>query len=305
MDEDGSFVIILYDDGEDSSHEINFDNFIADIEDDFIFTPTDLNPSEEIALILTSSGTTGFPKCVQLTHANFRATLLYAGDPFFLDVNNTERIVGFLPFFHLFGLAIGLASILYGSLFIILEKFLPEKFLESIEKYKITKLLAVPPILLFLVKSPLVSKYDLSSLKDILSGAAPLSKDLEETVEKKLGCKFVRQLYGMTEICGAATVIPKNIKKSGSCGKVTTGHQIKVCDVQNGQVLTVNQVGELRIKGGGIMKGYLGNDKETKESFDEEGFLKSGDLGYYDEEGYFYIVDRLKEVIKYKGFQVR
>jgi acyl-CoA synthetase (AMP-forming)/AMP-acid ligase II len=400
------------------------------------FCPTKLDPKEDVALILTSSGTTGFPKSVQLTHASLRVTMLYGGDRYFLDVNENERILAFLPFFHIFGIGLTLAGILYGAKLVILEKFVPDRFLSLIQKHRITKLYAVPPILLFLVKSPLVQKYDLSSITDVLCGAATVTKETEDLVEAQLNIhcvrqiygmtevsggatvipknskkpgssgqvvtghqikicdpeigkalgvnevgelrikgdgvmkgylgkemsliqkhritklfavppvllflvksplvqkydlssitdvlcgaaavtketedlveaqlkiSCVRQIYGMTEVCGAATVIPKNTKKHGSSGQVIMGHQIKICDPETGKALGINEVGELRIKGDGVMKGYLGQEKETEEAFDEEGYFKSGDLGYYDDEGFFFIVDRLKEIIKYKGFQV-
>jgi 4-coumarate--CoA ligase len=137
-----------------------------------------------------------------------------------------------------------------------------------------------------------------------LCGAAAVTKETEDLVEAQLKISCVRQIYGMTEVCGAATVIPKNTKKHGSSGQVIMGHQIKICDPETGKALGINEVGELRIKGDGVMKGYLGQEKETEEAFDEEGYFKSGDLGYYDDEGFFFIVDRLKEIIKYKGFQV-
>jgi 4-coumarate--CoA ligase len=298
-----SVDIILYD-TETVDDVENFDKLIEACTFDPGFSPTKLDPKEDVALILTSSGTTGFPKSVQLTHASLRVTMLYSGDPYFLDVNENERILSFLPFFHMFGIGITLAGILYGAKLVILEKFVPDRFLSLIQKHRITKLYAVPPILLFLVKSPLVQKYDLSSITDVLCGAATVTKETEDLVEAQLNIHCVRQIYGMTEVSGGATVIPKNLKKPGSSGQVVTGHQIKICDPESGKALGVNEVGELRIKGDGVMKGYLSKEIETEEAFDEEGFFKSGDLGYYDDEGFFFIVDRLKEIIKYKGFQV-
>ncbi|XP_063925827.1 uncharacterized protein LOC135139500 [Zophobas morio] len=294
--------IIIYD--KHVPEAINFDDFLLHVDDTEFFTPVEVDTKEDIALILTSSGTTGLPKCVQLSHSNFRLTMIYAGDPYFLDINNVDSLVGFLPFFHIFGNALALASLLYGAKFVILDAFNPDFFLNIIQEHKITKLFVVPPVLLFLAKSPLVQKYDLSSINDVMSGAAPATKELEEMVEKTLKVKAVRQVYGMTEVCGAATIIPRYVKKYGSSGKATTTHSIKVVDVETGKTLSPHEIGELRFKGDGIMKGYLGNEAETQAAFDEHGFLKSGDLGYYDEEGYFYIVDRLKEIIKYKGFQV-
>ncbi|XP_063912263.1 uncharacterized protein LOC135129111 [Zophobas morio] len=282
----------------------NFNDFLENVDENESFTPIEVSPKEDVALILTSSGTTGLPKCVQLTHFNFRTTMICSGDPDFLGLNDTDNTIGFLPFFHIFGNAVGLASILYGTKFLILNKFNPERFLNSIQQHKVTKLVIVPPIILFLAKSPLVQKYDLSSVDDVISGAAPLTKELEELAERTLKVKSIRQVYGMTEISGAVTMKPKYVKKYGTSGKATPTHRIKIVDVKTEELLPPHEVGELRFKGDGVMKGYLGNATETEDAFDTEGFLKSGDLGYYDEEGYVYIVDRLKEIIKYKGFQV-
>ncbi|XP_044269666.1 luciferin 4-monooxygenase-like isoform X2 [Tribolium madens] len=258
--------ILLYDSDFDSSLKCSYSEEFKPIDE--------LDPMTEVALILTSSGTTGFPKCVQLTHSNMRTTMLHAMDPTFLDLNKHESWIAFLPFYHVFGCAIALASILSGCKTVIMEKFIPDLFLTLIQNHKITKLFVVPPILQFLVKNPLVEKFDLSSVTDILCGAAVVRKELEEMVQKKFQIKSVRQVYGMTEVCGGATMIPKNFQKYGSSGKVMSYTQIKVCDVTSEETLSAYQIGEIRIK------------------------------GYYDEEGYFYIVDRLKEIIKYKGFQV-
>ncbi|RZC40465.1 AMP-binding domain containing protein, partial [Asbolus verrucosus] len=246
--------IVIYEE-ETSKDARHFDTLLKHTESEESFIPVELDPKEEVAFILTSSGTTGFPKCVMLTHASLGVNLAYIGDPLVFDLNPQESIIAFLPFFHIFGQGISLGSILHGSKFVILDKFVPDRFLQTIQDHKITKLLVVPPILLFLVKSPLVEKYDVSSIKDILCGAALTTQEVEKMVEKQLKVRSVRQGYGLTELDG-------------------------------------------------VMKGYLGNDEESKAAFDEEGFLRSGDLGYYDEEGFYYIVDRLKEIINYKGFQV-
>ncbi|RZC40667.1 AMP-binding domain containing protein [Asbolus verrucosus] len=295
--------IVIYDD-ETSEDARNFNNLLEHTEGGESFSPVELDPKEEVAFILTSSGTTGFPKCVMLTHASFRVNLICFGDPLAFDLNPQESVIAFLPFFHIYGQSVLLASVLHATKFVILDKFVPDRFLQIIQDHRITKLLVVPPIFLFLVKSPLLEKYDVSSIKDIVCGAAPISQELEKIVEKQLKVKSVRQSYGLTELGGMATIIPKNVKKCGSIGKPAAGIKIKVCDTKTGKALPPNQIGELRMFGDGVMKGYLGNDEESKAAFDEEGFLRSGDLGYYDEEGFYYIVDRLKEIINYKGFQV-
>ncbi|RZC35101.1 AMP-binding domain containing protein [Asbolus verrucosus] len=294
--------IVIYDD-ETSEDARNFDTLLKHTECEESFGPVELDPKKEVALILTSSGTTGFPKCVMLTHASILVSMVHAGDPLVIDLNPQESVIAFLPFFHIFGQYITLGSILHGSKFVILDKFVPDRFLQTIQDHRITKLFAVPPILLFLVKSPLVEKYDVSSITNILCGAASISQELEKMVEKRLKLESIRQAYALTEF-GAATIIPKDVKKCGSIGKPIAGVKIKVCDVETGKALPPNQIGELRMFGDGVMKGYLGNDEESKAAFDEDGFLRSGDLGYYDEEGFYYIVDRLKEIINYKGFQV-
>ncbi|XP_966820.2 uncharacterized protein LOC655211 [Tribolium castaneum] len=294
--------IYIYD-APTSDYAVNFENLIESTNDSENFCPVEANPND-VSLILTSSGTTGFPKCVQLTNSNIRYTMTFMADPDLIDFNENESTIAFLPFFHIFGFAVGVGCVLLGVEFVILEKFVPDLFLKTIQNYKITKLFGVPPVFHFLIKSPKVQEYDISSMRDVLCGASFLSKEIEELVVKKLNVVSVRQGYGMTEASGAITLIPKNAKKYGSLGKPTTGVLIKVCHTETGEVLPANSVGEIRFKSDGVMKGYLGSDKETKQAFDGEGFMKTGDLGYYDDEGFFYIVGRLKEIIKYKGFQV-
>ncbi|KAJ3621948.1 hypothetical protein MTP99_002490 [Tenebrio molitor] len=302
-DEYFSPTIISYD-SETSVHVKNFDDAFDVDCNDRDFNLATLDPKQDVALILTSSGTTGLPKCVQLTHANLRNTMIYAGEASFMDINKRESVLAFLPFFHILGLGTTLASVLYGAKTVILDRFVPERFLGLIEKHKITKLFVVPSVLIFFVKSPLVDQYNVSSIGDVLCASDSLKRELEEMVERRLKIKSVRQIYGLTEVSGAVTVTPKSVKRFGSCGQVQNGFQVKVCDPDTGTALFSGQVGELRVKGDGIMKGYLGCEEETQKVFDREGFLKTGDLGYYDIAGFFYIVDRLKEIIKYKGFQV-
>jgi 4-coumarate--CoA ligase len=303
-DEYFSPTVISYD-SETSIDVKNFDDAFDVDCNDRDFNLATLDPKQDVALILTSSGTTGLPKCVQLTHANLRNTMIYAGEASFMDINKRESVLAFLPFFHILGLGTTLASVLYGAKTVILDRFVPERFLGLIEKHKITKLFVVPSVLIFFVKSPLVEKYDVSSIGDVLCASDSLKRELEEMVEKRLKIKSVRQIYGLTEVSGAVTVTPKSVKRFGSCGQVQNGFQVKVCDPDTGTALISGQVGELRVRGDGIMKGYLGCEEETQKVFDREGFLKTGDLGYYDIAGFFYVVDRLKEIIKYKGFQVR
>lgn len=158
--------------------------------------------------------------------------------------------------------------------------------------------------MVFLAKSPLVAKYDLSSLHTILSGAAPLSKNVELLAKEKTGVTNIRQGYGMTECTYIVTLQNDYHRTSGSVGVLVKGVRARVVDVVNGKCLGPNEIGELHFKGKNVMKGYIGNAQATSATVDSEGFLHTGDIGYYDKNGEFYIVDRIKELIKYKAFQV-
>lgn len=162
----------------------------------------------------------------------------------------------------------------------------------------------VPPIMVFLAKSPLVPKYDLSSLHVVICGAAPLSKDIETEVKHRIGIRIVRQGYGMTEGTFAYCVQDDNHHTNGSVGVLFKGVYARVVDIDSGECLGPRQKGELHFKGKSIMKGYIGDQASTRATIDADGWLHTGDIGYYDENGEFYVVDRIKELIKYNGFQV-
>ncbi|PSN29669.1 Luciferin 4-monooxygenase [Blattella germanica] len=185
-----------------------------------------------------------------------------------------------------------------------MSKFEEVLFLESIQKYKVTLLFLAPPLVLFLAKSPIVDNYDLSSVRDLRCGAAPLSKHVLSEVSKRLKLKNIRQGYGLTETTLSVTVTPFNKVKYGSCGVLVPDTQCKVVDLDTGKNLGPYKSGELCFKGPVIMKGYCGDLHSSSEVFDSDGFLHTGDVGYYDNQGYFFIVDRVKELIKYKGFQL-
>lgn len=296
--------IISYD-VETSEVSTSIDNFLETNNSNFgVSDIVDIDPKVDVAVILTSSGTTGLPKVVLLTHANIRASVLYICHPDYADTTEADSIIAILPFFHVFGLILVLSAILIGSKLIIIERFVPDRFLQLIQQHKVTKLFSVPSLLHFLIKHPLVDKYDISSIRDVICGGAALTEEIQKQLFKRMNIVCFKQCYGMTEIGGAATITPKNTKKFNCVGKVTVGHQIKICDPKTGETLKENMLGELRIKGNGVMKGYLNNVEENAKIFDEDGFVKSGDLGYFDEQGLFYVCDRLKDVIKYKCYQV-
>jgi len=217
----------------------------------------------------------------------------------------TDVCVAILPMFHLYCQALLLNGCPWsGVKVIVFSKFDPAAFLTAIQKEKITVLHIVPPLVLFLAKQPVVDKFDLTSLRCIISGAAPLGQELAELATKRLKLKEMRQGYGMTELSPVTHILPANTTAYGSAGALLPNTECKIVDVDTGKAVGPTKHGELWIRGPQVMKGYLNNPEATRITIDSEGFLHTGDIGYYTEEGLFYIVDRVKELIKYKGFQV-
>nr|AAQ11698.1 luciferase [Pyrophorus plagiophthalamus]AAQ11717.1 luciferase [Pyrophorus plagiophthalamus] len=282
-------------------------NFISRYSDGNIanFKPLHYDPVEQVAAILCSSGTTGLPKGVMQTHQNICVRLIHALDP----EAGTQLIPGvtvlvYVPFFHAFGFSINLGYFMVGLRVIMLRRFEQEAFLKAIQDYEVRSIVNVPAIILFLSKSPLVDKYDLSSLRELCCGAAPLAKEVAEIAVKRLNLPGIRCGFGLTESTSANIHSLGDEFKSGSLGRVTPLMAAKIADRETGKALGPNQVGELCIKGPMVSKGYVNNVKATKEAIDDDGWLHSGDFGYYDEDEHFYVVDRYKELIKYKGSQV-
>jgi 4-coumarate--CoA ligase len=190
-----------------------------------------------------------------------------------------------------------------GATVVTAPRFDLPQMLELVTRYKMTELYLVPPIVLAMAKHPLIDKYDLSSVKEIFSGAAPLSGELAEAAAKRIGCA-VGQGYGMTELSPVTHAIVRGEYKSGSVGTVLPNTECRLVDPESKEDQDVGGTGELWIRGPQVMKGYLNNDEATKATIDDDGWLHTGDIATVDEDGHFYIVDRLKELIKYKGFQV-
>ncbi|KAI8388050.1 uncharacterized protein BYT42DRAFT_558759 [Radiomyces spectabilis] len=260
---------------------------------------------ETVAYLAYSSGTTGKSKGVMTTHGNIIANVLQydAIERPFINFA-TERILGVLPFFHMFGLTVILhQSVYWGIPVYVMPSFDLQAFCETVQQHKITKACLVPPIILLLAKHPLVLQYDLSSLRLIISGAAPLSGDLIQEAKKRLTTTVIKQGYGLTETSPVAVIELTDRAMSGTIGHLVPNMTARIVD-EDGKDVGINERGELWLKGPNIMKAYFNNTKATAESIDAEGYFHTGDIAVLDERGVFAIVDRKKELIKYKGFQV-
>jgi acyl-CoA synthetase (AMP-forming)/AMP-acid ligase II len=268
------------------------------------FPDVAINPYEDLVALPYSSGTTGLPKGVMLTHYNLVANLCQMEGLQYFSENDT--LVCVLPLFHIYGLVVVLNMGLYqGATIVTMPRFELEPFLQTIQKYNVTLTHLVPPIILMLSKDPVVDNYDLSKLKTIFSGAAPLGAGLTRACMQRLDCD-IRQGYGMTETSPVTHSTPLNSSqvKLGSVGVPAPNTECKVIDLETGAVLGPDKEGEICVRGPQIMKGYLNRPDATAATIDNEGWLHTGDIGYADDAGHFFIVDRAKELIKYKGFQV-
>ncbi|MBC9716439.1 4-coumarate--CoA ligase family protein [Streptomyces sp. TRM66268-LWL] len=264
-----------------------------------------IDPAEDLAVLPYSSGTTGVPKGVMLTHRSVATNLAQLAPT--MPMGPGDRILAVLPFFHAYGLTALLnAPLSHGATVVVLPKFDLEGFLTAVEKHRITSLYVVPPIALALAKHPVVERFDLSSVRYVLSAAAPLDGELAAACSARLGGVPVGQGYGMTELSPATHVTPVDRPiPHGSVGKLLSGTEMRIVSLDDPSVdLGPGEAGEVVIRGPQVMKGYLGRPDATAAMIDEEGWLHTGDVGRVDEDGWLYIVDRVKELIKYKGFQV-
>ncbi|NWF67713.1 MAG: 4-coumarate--CoA ligase family protein [Chloroflexi bacterium] len=263
-----------------------------------------VNPKEDLVVLPYSSGTTGLPKGVMLTHYNLIANLCQLDGV--IDFNSSDVMIGVLPFFHIYGMVVVMAYMLYvGGTVVSLPRFELEMFLSVLQEYKVTRACLVPPIILALAKHPVVANYDLSHLKLIFSGAAPLSADLQQAVQQRLNITTV-QGYGLTETSPVTHATPNDPAriKAGAVGPSIRSTEVRIVDLSSGQDLEVGQEGEVWIRGPQVMRGYLNRPDASAQTIDSDGWIHTGDIGYVDSDGYLYVIDRLKELIKYKGMQV-
>ncbi|XP_014271604.1 uncharacterized protein [Halyomorpha halys] len=265
---------------------------------------------DSLAFISHSSGTTGLPKGVCLTHRNVTASILQMMEghtTFFKETNDNHQdvIPMFLPIFHNYALEMTLCALYNGSKLVTLPKFEEKTFLSTLKQHKATILFVVPPTILFLGSNPLVTEDHLKYLKVICTAAAPVGKDdIDRCLKKALKNINFIHAYGQTEAMCCLTHTPYGDKNYSSVGKALANTELKIIDLQTGHPKGPNEEGELCFKGPQMSLGYLNNPDATKEAIDSEGWFHTGDVGYYDKDGFFYIVDRIKEMVKVKGFQV-
>lgn len=270
----------------------------------------EIDPDDVVALPY-SSGTTGLPKGVMLTHRGLVTSIAQQvdGENPHLWMTEEDVVLCVLPMFHIYSLSIVLASLRVGAAIAIMGRFEIGALLEVVQRERVTVAPLVPPIVLALAKSPLLPSFDLSSIRILMSGAAPLGKELEDSFRARVPQAIIAQGYGMTE---AGSVLSMGLSfakypfpvKSGSCGTVLRNAVVKIIDPETGASLPHNKPGEICIKGSQIMKGYINDITSTSNTIDEEGFLHTGDIGIIDDDEELFIVDRVKEIIKFKGFQV-
>ncbi|XP_047521270.1 4-coumarate--CoA ligase 2-like [Pieris napi] len=268
---------------------------------------------DDVAFIPFSSGTTGLPKGVEVTHRNLVAANLImhherVDDSVIANGSYQEVLPCFLPFFHIYGLVINLIGhVAKGCKLVTMPKFSASTFFNILKNENPTVMYVVPPIVLLLGKHPDVTKDHLKSLRRIICGAAPLSStDVEGVLEKTEGKLVFGQGYGATETCALAstTFIGRTVLDNSSCGEVMANTEMKFVEPTTGEDLAIGDQGELLIRSPTVMKGYYKNEKATKDSITEDGFFRTGDLGYYKPNVGLYITDRIKELIKVKGMQV-
>ena len=259
----------------------------------------------DIAVLQYTGGTTGRPKGAMLTQGNLSANvsqmLLW-----YVDLNpGEEKVLGILPFFHVFAMtAVMNFAVAAGAQMILLPRYELGQTLATINKKKPTIFPAVPTIYAAINQSPDLPKYDLSTVRYCISGGAPLPLEVKETFERLTGCRLVEG-YGLSETAPVATCnAMQDINKPGSIGQVVPGTEISIHDLEApNDVVPTGERGEVWIKGPQVMKGYLNRPQETADSL-REGWFRTGDVGYMDEDGHFFLVDRLKDLILCSGYNV-
>ncbi|CAI7671829.1 unnamed protein product [Penicillium palitans] len=270
-----------------------------------------IDPKRDLALLAYSSGTTGRPKAVMLSHENLVSNLLQIQatdegnlNPTGGDNDHGDKILATVPYFHVYGFSFLILTPAYrGLTTVVMSKYDQKGFLDAVQSFRPTYGILVPPIILQLAKSPLVDAYDISSLKMVMCGAAPLTRELIQELYQRHKLP-VRQVYGLSETSPVALVQRwHNCRDNpGSVGTLLPNMTAKFCN--EGIEIAPGQTGELYLKGPNVFLGYLNNRTGTTACLDDSGWFRTGDIGHADQGGNFFITDRAKELIKYNGFQV-
>ncbi len=250
-----------------------------------------------------SSGTTGLSKGVRLTHRNLVANVQQLEDV--LEMGPDDVVMGVLPFFHIYGQTVVMAAALRaGASIVTMARFDLEQYLALIQEHRATRAFVAPPIVLAFAKHPLIDRYDTSSLVHIMSGAAPLDAATATQAAARVGCP-ITQGYGMTEASPVITLVTAfGENRPGSVGPLVANTEGRIVDPETGQDVAIGEAGELWARGPQVMPGYLGNDAATATAIVDGGWLRTGDIATADADGWITITDRLKELIKVKGYQV-
>ena len=262
-----------------------------------------IDPGTDLALLPYSSGTSGLPKGVMLTHRACVANVLQLRAA--IPSGPGDRMLAVAPFFHAVGFsAVANVTVHAGATVVTMPRFDLEGFLGAVQEHRISSVVVVPPIVLALARHPAVDRYDLSSLRWVVCAAAPLRAELQQACARRLG-RPVLQGYGMTEVTAGAAVWDLDTPvRHGAAGRLLPGVQARIVDPATGTDLGPDEAGELWLRGPATMAGYLRNPEATAATIDAEGWLRTGDIARIDGDGALFVVDRLKELIKVKGFQV-
>ncbi|KUJ69881.1 AMP-dependent synthetase [Streptomyces albus subsp. albus] len=266
----------------------------------------DIDPGTDVAALPYSSGTTGTPKGVMLTHRSIATNLVQQAA--LVTSAPGDRLLAVLPFFHSYGLTVLMNGPLRsGATVVVLPRYELGQLLAAVEKHRVTTLYVAPPIVLALAKDPSVDDYDLSSLRSVLCAAAPLDAELSAACARRLRIPPLLQAYGMTELSPGSHAVPQEAKDvpAGTVGRLMPNTEMRVVSLDEPRRdLGAGEEGELWVRGPQVMKGYLGRPADTGALIDPDGWLHTGDVGRIDADGWVHLVDRVKELIKYKGYQV-